>query len=107
MVVTVVSVGSTAPEIVTFVGVLLMPPLLLSSPQPASTTSRLLSVGGRKGWNERGGLFMCLILFSSRRRHTRLQGDWSSDVCSSDLLPRAYQAVERLTQKIGIPMPKM
>src|SRR5256885_7468941 len=24
--------------------------------------------------------------FSSRRRHTRLQGDWSSDVCSSDLL---------------------
>src|ERR1039457_4499391 len=25
-----------------------------------------------------------LIFFSSRRRHTRLQGDWSSDVCSSD-----------------------
>src|ERR1039457_232504 len=24
--------------------------------------------------------------YSSRRRHTRLQGDWSSDVCSSDLL---------------------
>src|ERR1039457_5049821 len=23
-------------------------------------------------------------IFSSRRRHTRLQGDWSSDVCSSD-----------------------
>src|SRR5205807_4771328 len=23
----------------------------------------------------------------SRRRHTRLQGDWSSDVCSSDLKP--------------------
>src|SRR5688500_14178199 len=23
--------------------------------------------------------------FSNRRRHTRLQGDWSSDVCSSDL----------------------
>src|SRR5256885_7115733 len=31
-----------------------------------------------------GGVFF----FSSRRRHTRLQGDWSSDVCSSDLLPR-------------------
>src|SRR6266446_5354406 len=29
----------------------------------------------------------CLFFFfSSRRRHTRLQGDWSSDVCSSDLL---------------------
>src|SRR5256885_5873360 len=30
----------------------------------------------------RAGLF---FFFSSRRRHTRLQGDWSSDVCSSDL----------------------
>src|SRR5256885_6924443 len=28
----------------------------------------------------------CVFFFSSRRRHTRLQGDWSSDVCSSDLL---------------------
>src|SRR6266850_103104 len=31
---------------------------------------------------------MCICVwffFSSRRRHTRLQGDWSSDVCSSDL----------------------
>src|SRR6266446_8860269 len=32
----------------------------------------------------------CLVIpavffFSSRRRHTSLQGDWSSDVCSSDL----------------------
>src|SRR5205807_7353042 len=27
-----------------------------------------------------------LFFFSSRRRHTRLQGDWSSDVYSSDLL---------------------
>src|SRR5256885_2065908 len=29
--------------------------------------------------------FYCFFFFSSRRRHTRLQGDWSSDVCSSDL----------------------
>src|SRR5215467_15307735 len=29
------------------------------------------------------------FFFSSRRRHTRLQGDWSSDVCSSDLERRA------------------
>src|SRR5256885_13460742 len=29
---------------------------------------------------------MCIFFFfSSRRRHTRLQGDWSSDVCSADL----------------------
>src|SRR2546426_6497093 len=27
------------------------------------------------------------VVLSSRRRHTRLQGDWSSDVCSSDLEP--------------------
>src|SRR5688500_19669761 len=31
------------------------------------------------------GSFVLLFFFSSRRRHTRLQGDWSSDVCSSDL----------------------
>src|ERR1039457_7035042 len=29
---------------------------------------------------------MFFFFFSSRRRHTRLQGDWSSDVCSSDLI---------------------
>src|SRR6266446_8612935 len=29
--------------------------------------------------------YWCFFFFSSRRRHTRLQGDWSSDVCSSDL----------------------
>src|SRR5574338_385632 len=28
--------------------------------------------------------FFCFF-FSSRRRHTRCHGDWSSDVCSSDL----------------------
>src|SRR5690348_18413137 len=26
------------------------------------------------------------LFFSSRRRHTRWTGDWSSDVCSSDLV---------------------
>src|SRR5256885_9117101 len=31
-------------------------------------------------------MHLCFFFFSSRRRHTRLQGDWSSDVCSSDLL---------------------
>src|SRR5690348_17606662 len=28
---------------------------------------------------------VCFFFFSSRRRHTRWTGDWSSDVCSSDL----------------------
>src|SRR5215467_4951209 len=30
-------------------------------------------------------MYMSFFFFSSRRRHTSLQGDWSSDVCSSDL----------------------
>src|SRR5690242_21237731 len=30
--------------------------------------------------------FFYFFFFSSRRRHTRLTCDWSSDVCSSDLL---------------------
>src|ERR1017187_1751551 len=30
-------------------------------------------------------LALHLFFFSSRRRHTRYIGDWSSDVCSSDL----------------------
>ena len=46
-----------------------------------------------EGENEKGGnwgevyVFFStfIVFFSSRRRHTRLQGDWSSDVCSSDL----------------------
>src|SRR5690348_17832966 len=29
--------------------------------------------------------FLFFFFFSSRRRHTRWTGDWSSDVCSSDL----------------------
>src|SRR5579863_10710302 len=35
-----------------------------------------------------GGLFACssYFFFSSRRRHTWWTGDWSSDVCSSDLV---------------------
>src|SRR5208337_111850 len=32
------------------------------------------------------GLVCFFFFFSSRRRHTRYIGDWSSDVCSSDLL---------------------
>src|SRR4051812_49780069 len=33
----------------------------------------------------RGDAISCFFFFSSRRRHTRLTCDWSSDVCSSDL----------------------
>src|SRR5690348_18047500 len=38
-------------------------------------------------------LFLCVFFFfffSSRRRHTRWTGDWSSDVCSSDLTTTSH-----------------
>src|SRR3712207_7704748 len=35
--------------------------------------------------DDRGNRVRDLLLFSSRRRHTRYWRDWSSDVCSSDL----------------------
>src|SRR2546426_4916690 len=49
---------------------------------------------------------MCIVFFffSSRRRHTRLQGDWSSDVCSSDLFDdkRVRQALNYAVNKEAI-----
>src|SRR3989454_10060071 len=39
------------------------------------------------------------FFFSSRRRHTRLQGDWSSDVCSSEV---AVEDVELQRQLISL-----
>src|SRR5438093_11459564 len=40
---------------------------------------------------------MVFFFFSSRRRHTRLVSDWSSDVCSSDLtLPYLTPALDSL-----------
>src|SRR5256885_8698294 len=49
-------------------------------------------------------MYVCMLhilsffFFSSRRRHTRLQGDWSSDVCSSDLwnAPQHGKAASRM-----------
>src|SRR5205807_4190256 len=36
----------------------------------------------------------------SRRRHTRLQGDWSSDVCSSDLMD-IMEAIDEFPTSCG------
>src|SRR5947199_10553379 len=44
------------------------------------------------------------FFFSSRRRHTRCLSEWSSDVCSSDLLMAVLQvrlAVKRRAAEIG------
>src|SRR2546429_6922754 len=44
----------------------------------------------------RDPLQVCVFFFSSRRRHTRCSRDWSSDVCSSDLMMRAEEVERRL-----------
>src|SRR2546422_7940659 len=39
------------------------------------------------------------FFFSSRRRHTRCSRDWSSDVCSSDLLAGSLQ-LDRIVEQV-------
>src|SRR5256885_9920264 len=46
----------------------------------------------RAGLEDTLVLVSIFVFFSSRRRHTSLQGDWSSDVCSSDLSARSTKA---------------
>src|SRR3989440_3815045 len=43
------------------------------------------------------GVQSCVFFFSSRRRHTRSDRDWSSDVCSSDLILDAFG--EEITER--------
>src|SRR5437763_5871533 len=49
-------------------------------------------------------LLFFFFFFSSRRRHTRYIGDWSSDVCSSDLalMHLGVLAAAALTLPIGV-----
>src|SRR5258706_5358739 len=44
------------------------------------------------------------FFFSSRRRHTRLVSDWSSDVCSSDLRPDSALAMSDVVVTCGVPV---
>src|SRR5260221_3626390 len=44
---------------------------------------------------------LLLFFFSSRRRHTRSLCDWSSDVCSSDLVPELVAAGSGTTGEDG------
>src|SRR5207248_6812893 len=46
-------------------------------------------------------LLFYFFFFSSRRRHTRSYGDWSSDVCSSDLF-RNSQARTAALRSAGV-----
>src|SRR5690606_39363835 len=45
-----------------------------------------------------GWLCVCFFFFSSRRRHTRFSRDWSSDVCSSDLVTQTLEQAEEILQ---------
>src|SRR6266568_7722775 len=45
-------------------------------------------------------VYVWLFFFSSRRRHTRWNCDWSSDVCSSDLT-----ADPKVTRVVPVPPP--
>src|SRR5207248_5094325 len=40
------------------------------------------------------------FFFSSRRRHTRSYGDWSSDVCSSDLTHGRFSKIDDIGKTI-------
>src|SRR5690554_7358745 len=50
-------------------------------------------------------MLLFLFFFSSRRRHTRCGRDWSSDVCSSDLLDKIEkeeaERLERFNERIA------
>src|SRR5690606_16322017 len=41
-----------------------------------------------------------IFFFSSRRRHTRFSRDWSSDVCSSDLMSRSSAQVSETANQV-------
>src|SRR5207249_7054580 len=44
------------------------------------------AAGARNAGRQRATVQHAAFFFSSRRRHTRSKRDWSSDVCSSDLI---------------------
>src|SRR5207248_8347180 len=46
--------------------------------------------------------FFFFFFFSSRRRHTRSYGDWSSDVCSSDLVTRGSLRILKIAPPFSL-----
>src|SRR5437867_10580363 len=55
-------------------------------------------------WRRLWFYFPFFFFFSSRRRHTRSYGDWSSDVCSSDLRFSFQQRVTDLVDSLHPPL---
>src|SRR5207245_4764366 len=50
-----------------------------------------------------GRAHMFFFFFSSRRRHTRCYRDWSSDVCSSDLLGERPPVGHGVARALALP----
>src|SRR2546430_4273660 len=50
-----------------------------------TSTSVITVISAKQGRSASRNGFYLMSIFSSRRRHTRFDCDWSSDVCSSDL----------------------
>src|SRR2546430_3759598 len=63
--------------------------IYVATAAPAAPSQQDLAFerGGSAGTGSKQGarLSLFVFFFSSRRRHTRFDCDWSSDVCSSDL----------------------
>src|SRR5438094_4960970 len=49
-----------------------------------------------------GSSRFCFFFFSSRRRHTRSYGDWSSDECSSDLAQNRDDDLQDIIAILGV-----
>src|SRR5207247_4546615 len=63
------------------------PPVINRPSAQWSPPWRLKSAARRVASGTSSSSAPIIFFFSSRRRHTRSTRDWSSDVCSSDLLP--------------------
>src|SRR6266581_495995 len=61
-----------------------------------------VTASGTAGHGSRPTSDNLVFLLSSRRRHTRWTGDWSSDVCSSDLWPAEADHLAELTPVLGL-----
>src|SRR6266705_5095625 len=62
--------------------------------QPGYSMKRLIDSEGKKQSHS--------FFFSSSRRHTRSYGDWSSDVCSSDLAEYSSAEISGTTTVVGL-----
>src|SRR5688572_13662064 len=65
-------------------GLNIMPPDHFAAGLAAAAAVQPLDIDGQPSPAGRVVMLSIGFLFSSRRRHTRFDCDWSSDVCSSD-----------------------